>query len=112
MIRREIGDKAPTVELLETKSNFITQLESKVDLKEVQNALNDCQADIVSQLDDFKTSLTRELKHSQDELLRMIDCKANAMDVQEQLDQKADVHYTRDQFADKLRFEQVSLRLQ
>ena len=48
IIRREIGDKAPTVELLETKTNFIGQLEAKVDLKEVQNALNDCQNDIVA----------------------------------------------------------------
>jgi len=48
VIRREIADKAPTLELLETKSNFIGQLEAKVDLKEVQNALNDCQNDIVA----------------------------------------------------------------
>jgi len=48
VIRREIGDKAPTLELLETKSNFIGQLEAKVNLKEVQGALNECQNDIVA----------------------------------------------------------------
>jgi hypothetical protein len=36
------------MELIETKGNFIAQLENKVDLKEVQSALNDCQSDIVS----------------------------------------------------------------
>ena len=35
VLRRETADKAPTLELLETKTNFIGQLEAKVDLKEV-----------------------------------------------------------------------------
>lgn len=63
VLRREIADKAPTFELIETKSYFIAQLENKVDLKEVQSALNDCQQDIVQQLDEFKTTLNRDIKH-------------------------------------------------
>jgi hypothetical protein len=35
----------------------------------------------------------------------MMDCKANAMDVQEQLDTKADTLEAKAQFADKARFE-------
>jgi hypothetical protein len=64
VLRREVADKAPTLELIETKSNFIGQLESKVDLKEVQSALNECQCDIVAQLEDFKTTLQRDLKQN------------------------------------------------
>jgi uncharacterized protein YfcZ (UPF0381/DUF406 family) len=41
----------------------------------------------------------------------MLDCKANAMDVQEQLDAKADALDVKAQFADKSRFEQVLQRL-
>lgn len=112
VLRREIADKAPTLELIETKSNFIAQLENKVDLKEVQSALNDCQTDIVSQLDEFKMTLHRDIKHEQDDLIRMLDVKANAMDVQEQLDRKADLSHVKEQCADKLKLEQVLLRLQ
>ena len=56
-LRRDVAEKVPTVELLETKSNFIGQLESKVELNEVQSALSDCQQDIVQQLDEFKQSV-------------------------------------------------------
>ena len=112
VIRREIGDKAPTLELLETKSNFIGQLEAKVDLKEVQGALNECQNDIVAQLEDFKNSIHKDLRQSQDDIFRMLDCKANAMDVQEQLDTKVETLEARAQFADKTRFEQALQRLQ
>jgi hypothetical protein len=35
----------------------------------------------------------------------MLDCKANAMDVQEQLDTKVETLDARAQFADKTRFE-------
>ncbi len=107
VIRREIADKAPTLELLETKSNFIGQLEAKVDLKEVQGALNECQNDIVAQLEEFKNSIHKDLRQSQDDIFRMMDCKANAMDVQEQLDTKADTLEAKAQFADKARFEQA-----
>lgn len=41
----------------------------------------------------------------------MLDCKANAMDVQEQLDQKADDKQAKQIYADKPRFEQALLRL-
>jgi hypothetical protein len=52
------------LELLETKSNFIGQLEAKVDLKEVQGALNECQNDIVAQLEEFKNSIHKDLRQS------------------------------------------------
>ena len=46
-LRRDIAEKAPTSELLETNKNFIGQLQDKVDLNEVQTALTECQNDIV-----------------------------------------------------------------
>ena len=41
-LRRELSEKATMAELLELKSKVFTQLEAKVELKEVQSALNDC----------------------------------------------------------------------
>lgn len=41
-LRREMADKCGINELLELKSKVYAQLEGKVELKEVQQALNDC----------------------------------------------------------------------
>ena len=35
LLRRDIAEKVPTVELLETNKNFIGQLDNKVELNEV-----------------------------------------------------------------------------
>ena len=46
-IRRDVSLRVNTNELLETRQNLTGQLDTKVELQEVQNALNECQADIV-----------------------------------------------------------------
>lgn len=51
-------------------------------------------------------TLQRDWKQNQDDIYRILDCKANAMDVQEQLDQKSNDKESRQIFADKQRFEQ------
>ena len=43
ILRKDLAEKAPKEDLHETKTNFGGQLEEKVSLLEVQNALNDCQ---------------------------------------------------------------------
>lgn len=54
-IRRDLGQRVATnEELMATRSNLVGQLDTKVDLSEVQTALNECQTDIVKQLDQFK----------------------------------------------------------
>ena len=53
-LRSDVTNRANTTELLETRQSLVGQLNSKVDLNEVQNALNECQQDIVRQLDSFK----------------------------------------------------------
>jgi len=41
-LRRELVEKCPLEEVAQMKNNLLTQFEQKVDLQEVQNALNDC----------------------------------------------------------------------
>jgi hypothetical protein len=53
-IRRDMNDRVPVTDLEQTKTRLADQIESKVELNEVQTALNECQKDIVSQLNEFK----------------------------------------------------------
>lgn len=82
-VKREVNSRVNTTELLETKSNFAGMLDGKVDLLEVQNALNECQTDIVKQLDEFKEVIQSEIKFSQGETYKVIDCKADSLDMQQ-----------------------------
>lgn len=41
-MKREISDKGTISELIELKQKVYAQLEGKVELKEVQSALNEC----------------------------------------------------------------------
>lgn len=54
LIRHDVAHRANNDELMQTKEHLTGQLNGKVDLEEVQTALNECQNDIVRQLDDFK----------------------------------------------------------
>ena len=65
-------------------------LERKVELKEVQAALNDCQSEICKQLADFKRGLKDEIGQIENDLNKMIERKANVLDVQDALSQKLD----------------------
>ena len=56
-LRRDTAEKCSVAELIETKGTFIAQLEQKVNLSEVQTALNECQQDICDQLTEFKGSV-------------------------------------------------------
>ena len=45
-LRRDMQEKASCNEVAETIARLATLIESKVDLREVQTALNECQSDI------------------------------------------------------------------
>lgn len=53
-VKRECQDKANANEVAEMLAKITTTLESKVDLREVQQALNECQTDIKDQLLEFR----------------------------------------------------------
>ena len=72
------------------KSKILAEIETKVDLKEVQQALNDCQNDIVDQLQNFKKTVKTEIHQVESDLYKAMERKCNLLDVQEALAQKAD----------------------
>ena len=88
--RTEMAAKCSMSELLELKSKVYSQLEGKVELKEVQTALNDCQAEICEQLADFKKGTKNEVHQVESDIYKMMERKANVLDVQEALSLKAD----------------------
>ena len=101
LIRRDVAHRANNDELMQTKEHLTGQLNGKVDLEEVQNALNECQNDIVRQLDDFKEMVQQEISRSQMDTFKMMDCKADSLDIQEQLDQKVDLKNVEESCAER-----------
>ena len=87
------------------------QLNGKVDLEEVQNALNECQNDIVRQLDDFKEMVQQEISRSQMDTFKMMDSKADSLDIQEQLDQKVDLKNVEESCAERAVVDQIAEQL-
>lgn len=57
-LRREVADKATDLNLMQERIG--AALDAKVDLREVQQALNECQKDIRDQLLEFRTSNQNE----------------------------------------------------
>jgi hypothetical protein len=80
-MRRDLADKANLSELLELKSKVYTQLEQKVDLKEVQTVLNQCQNEICEQLADFKKSIKSDIHSLETDVFKMLERKSNILDV-------------------------------
>ena len=83
--RRELVDRASMGELLELKGKLLALIEAKPDLKEVQQALNECQTDICQQLAEFKNSVKNDLHQSESEVYKALERKVNVLDVQEAL---------------------------
>ncbi len=60
-VRLALSDKCSLSELLDCKAKLYSALESKVALKEVQGALNDCQGEICEQLAEFKKGVSNDM---------------------------------------------------
>ena len=108
LIRRDVAHRANNDELMQTKEHFTGQLNGKVDLEEVQTALNECQNDIVRQLDDFKEMVQQEISKSQMDTFKMMDSKADSLDIQEQLDQKVDLKNVEESCAERAVVDQIA----
>ena len=77
-------------EVLSVKQSLTATLESKVDVKEVQSALNDCQADLAEQLSQFKQKIADKLRDQEIGLNRLIDRKVEHTELQRVADDKID----------------------
>ena len=76
-------------------------METRVELREVQTALNECQSDIIDQLKEFKTSVADDMQQHQQDVYTKLDSKAGTLDVQEQLDTKTDRQALSSGYADR-----------
>jgi len=68
-------------EVLSVKQALTSMLDTKVDVKEVQSALNDCQADLAEQLSQFKQKIGDKLREQEIGLNRLIDRKVDHKDL-------------------------------
>ena len=77
-------------DLISTKQSITSLLDTKVDVKEVQNALNDCQSDLGEQLNEFKQKLADKAKEQEINLTRLIDRKVGHKDLKAVVEDKLD----------------------
>lgn len=75
-IRRDTAERANANEVAEMLAKITTTLEAKVDLREVQQALNDCQSDIKDQLLDFRSSVQADQRQTEMDIRKLVDRKA------------------------------------
>ncbi|EAR84714.1 hypothetical protein TTHERM_00637160 (macronuclear) [Tetrahymena thermophila SB210] len=93
-VRKQIDDvsslKIDKKEHGEFKSKVMGILEDKVDLSEVQQALNVCQADISARFVEYKEEMKLKLKNVEGDILNAVSKKANLQDIQDILNSKVD----------------------
>lgn len=105
--RNDIVDRCSMQEVLNIKQTLLLSLDSKVDVKEVQNALNECQQDLAEQLTAYKTKTTESLKNMEVNLNRVIDRKVDHKDLKQVIDSKADRVELVEKYAQKAEHDEV-----
>lgn len=91
-------------EVLSIKQSLTAQLDLKVDVKEVQNALNECQQDLAEQLTSYKTKTSDSLKNLEVSLNRVIDRKVDHKELKQVIDSKADKSELIEKYTEKTEF--------
>lgn len=102
--RNDLADRCSMQEVLSIKQSLTAQLDQKVDVKEVQNALNECQQDLAEQLTSYKTKTSDSLKNLEVSLNRIIDRKVDHKDLKQVIDSKADKSELTDKYIEKTEF--------
>jgi hypothetical protein len=91
-MENEISQRVRKGDLIEYKNDIHSLLEPKVELSEVQSALNDLQNEIANRLLNTKLELQKNLTSAQDYLNNQLAMKCNIEDVNEILESKVDIH--------------------
>jgi len=93
-LRKDIGElhskKLDKKEWNEAKSKILAQLDGKVDLLEVQDALNTCQADLSSRFIEYKEEIKNLIRNHDGDIYSLLSKKANISDINSILANKAD----------------------
>lgn len=105
--RNDIVDRCSMKEVLSIRDTLLLSLDSKVDVKEVQNALNECQQDLAEQLTAYKAKTTDNLKNMEVTLNRTIDRKVDHKDLKQVIDSKADRVELVEKYAQKSEHDEV-----
>ena len=85
-----ISKKIDKKELSEVKAKILSQIDNKVDLIEVQNALNTCQSDLSGRFVEYKDEMKNSIRTHENEIFNLLSKKANLADVSAALGNKAD----------------------
>lgn len=89
-LENEISQKVRKNDLIEMKNDLLNRLESKVELSEVQNALNSLQTEIANRLINTKLELQSTINNIQEYLNQQLAKKQNSDDIIEVLNSKVD----------------------
>ena len=87
-----ISKKIDKKELAELKTKILSQIDNKVDLNEVQNALNTCQSDLSGRFIEYKDEIKSIIRTQENEIFNILNKKANLADVSAALGTKADAN--------------------
>lgn len=94
-LENEISQKVRKADLIEFKNDLNNRLEPKVELSEVQNALNSLQTEIANRLVNTKMELQNNLSSAQEHLNHMLSKKCSLDEMRELLNSKVDNHQLR-----------------
>ena len=106
-LKKEMIDRCTLKELLGLKQQMLTNLESKVELKEVQHVLNECQGDLTEQLAQYKQKIQDKLIAQEISLTRIIERKADHKDLKQLADDKPSKADIFGQFVQKTEFDHL-----
>lgn len=85
-LKRDVIEKSSLKEMLQIKQALTSEIQNKVDLKEVQQVLNECQNDISEQLTMYKQKINDKIVNQEVSLTRVIERKADVKDLKAALD--------------------------
>lgn len=106
-LKKDVIDRCLLKEMINTKSQLQSQLEAKVELKEVQQVLNECQADLADQLADFKQKVQDKIIAQEISLTRVIERKADHKDLKQIQEEKVSKHEMGANYARRDEFENI-----
>ena len=109
-----ISKKTDKKDLAELKTKLLSQIDSKVDLNEVQNALNTCQSDLSGRFVEYKDEIKNIVRTHENEIFNLLSKKANLADINAALSTKADSNLLQNQLSQKINsvdFEEFKRRL-
>lgn len=94
-------------DLNEIRTKFMASLETKVEISEVQNAINTSQQDISARFFEYKEEMKAILRENENEIFNLLSKKANISDVNAALSNKVDSAVIQNLLGHKLNMNEV-----